>query len=366
MKIYFLSTVHVREDVRVYHNEFKTILEKYPSSSFVVADGKGSDLDKGIIDLGIISRSRVLRPVLGAAKVFLFFRNKEKSIIHFHDPEILLVAPLLRLLGHKLFYDVHEDLPRQIFSKHWIPKFLMKPVSFCVEAIEKCSSLFINHYFTATPQISSRFKNDKTTIIRNYPSKSIVDFRALDNEVKHIAYLGNITHARGIYEMLSLIEELNNKGIKLRLKLGGRFAPNELKNEVTQHSGWKYVDFVGWVNRADINDFFQGVLCGLVILKPYPNYLESSPNKLFEYMAMGLPVIASDFPVWKELIDDSDGVFFVPHDDVSSMVSSIISLQDESLVSSIRNKCKKAILEKYNWENEAEKMLEVYARFTEC
>lgn len=365
MNIYFLSTVHVREDVRVFHNEFKTIVKEYPSSKFIVADGKGCDAENKVVDLGKLTSNRSLRPFLGAITVFKFFRKKERGIIHIHDPELLIVAPFLRLLGFTIFYDVHEDLPRQIYSKHWIPKPLMVITSKVVELIEKSSTFFVDEYFTATVQIANRFNQGKTSVIRNYPSKTIV--KPINNGViTHISYLGNITDARGVYTMLDLILLLNKSGISLRLKLGGRFAPEELEAEVSNHEGWAYVDFVGWVNRDDIGTFFEGALCGLVLLKPFTNYLESSPNKLFEYMAMGLPVIASNFPVWKNLIDESDGVFFIEHDDIEGMIKVIKEICNDEIREHIKLKCQNAVLNKYNWESEAVKLLSTYEKYEKC
>lgn len=354
--------MHVREDVRVFHNEFKTIVKEYPTSEFIVADGKGCDPVKNVVDLGKLTKNRLLRPFLGAISVFSFFLKKEKGIIHIHDPELLIVAPFLKILGFTIFYDVHEDLPRQIYSKHWIPKPLMVITSKVVEFVEKSSTLFVNEYFTATVQIANRFNQGKTSVIRNYPSKTIV--KPINNaDITHISYLGNITDARGIYIMLDLILLLNQSGINLRLKLGGRFAPEELEVEVSNHKGWAYVDFVGWVNRDNISTFFEGALCGLVLLKPFTNYLESSPNKLFEYMAMGLPVIASNFPVWKNLIDESDGVFFLEHDDIKGMMKIIEEIFNDEIREHIKLKCQSAILDKYNWESEAAKLLSIYKKY---
>lgn len=100
-----------------------------------------------------------------------------------------------------------------------------------------------------------------------------------------------------------------------RLQMGGTFAPKPLEAEVRALAGWSRVDFHGWVGREDVREILSRVRAGLVLFHPMPNHVRAQPNKLFEYMAAGLPVIASDFPLWREIVEGAGcGLLVDPKD----------------------------------------------------
>lgn len=363
MYVYFLTTVHPREDVRVFHNELLTLNSvENNKCTFIVSDGKGPSNDRGIniLDMGGANLNRIFRIFFGAVKSIVTLMKLPRGVVHIHDPELLLAAPFIKLVGFKVFYDVHEDLPRQIYSKYWVPQLLKGPLSKIVSFVETSSSFYVSHYICATRQIAERFPKQKTTIIRNFPTATLVSEKER-NFGNKIAYLGSITEARGLLVMLDVIQNLNENGSNVTLKLGGKFSPESLYDEAIKHPAWKFTEYVGWINRADITSFFEGCFCGLVLLKPYTNYLESSPNKLFEYMAMGLPVIASDFPVWRGLISPKDGVIFSSPENITEISEKICYLLRGSNTCEVLGKNgKSAILREFNWEVESEKLKGLY------
>ena len=90
----------------------------------------------------------------------------------------------------------------------------------------------------------------------------------------------------------------------IRLVLAGNFDPPELENEMRCISSWKYINYLGWQTREQIAKILANARVGLVLLHPTLNYLDSYPVKLFEYMSAGIPVVASDFQLWRKIIED--------------------------------------------------------------
>ena len=118
---------------------------------------------------------------------------------------------------------------------------------------------------------------------------------------------------------------------------------------------------LGFIERSQVQDTLNQSVAGLVVLQPTINYLDSIPVKMFEYMAAGIPVIASDFPYWRELLSGTDCAFFVDPDDPSDIAKAIRMLvenREKSLSMGVAGR--KAVEEKFNWSMEADKLIGLY------
>jgi glycosyltransferase involved in cell wall biosynthesis len=121
------------------------------------------------------------------------------------------------------------------------------------------------------------------------------------------------------------------------------------------------VTFVGQLGRADVASELQKAYAGLVILHPEPNYVTSQPVKLFEYMCAGIPVIASDFPVCREIIAGARcGILVNPLDptEIAEAMEFLLTHPEEAQEMGRRGF--QAILERYNWANEEKALLQFY------
>ena len=175
-----------------------------------------------------------------------------------------------------------------------------------------------------------------------------------------IAYIGGITTIRGAREMVQAME-IAGRRWGARLLLAGRFVPESLEEELRQLPGWRYVDYVGWLSREEVAEALGRVRAGLVVLHPEPNHVNAQPNKIFEYMAAELPVIASDFPLWRDLIAASGaGLLVDPLDPeaIAGAIGQVIEQPEEA--EAMGRHGGKAVRERYNWDREKEKLLVLY------
>src|SRR5690606_27542083 len=88
--------------------------------------------------------------------------------------------------------------------------------------------------------------------------------------------------------------------------LAGTFADERLKVAIAGAPGSNKVQFLGFLPRDGVARVLNQSIAGLVTLHPTPAYLNSLPIKMFEYMSAGLPVIASNFPLWREIVESND------------------------------------------------------------
>lgn len=352
-----ISTVHRREDVRIFVKQARSLASIWVDQVvLIVADGKGDEISDGvkIIDLGKLPKARLFRFFVGSYRVFKAVVSLNLKVCHFHDPELIPVFILLRTSERSVIYDVHEDVSQQILTKHWIPSFFRSTVSKIFMAVQYYCTRRFSAIVACTPAIVKTFPNNKVVLVRNFPK--ISEFSNLSENTSRrenrFIYLGGILPERGAVEMVSAVAMLDHVSSPL-LDLAGVFAPAQLRLELEEMPGWKLVKFHGYVDRIRVADLLQSACAGLVALHPKKSYIDSYPVKLFEYMAAGLPVIASDFPIWREIVSTADcGLLVDPLDPaaIARAMSWIIEHPEEA--SRMGERGRQEVIKKYNWDEE--------------
>lgn len=366
MIIHF-STVHPRKDTRIYVKEVATLAKAFKGQvKLYVQDGLGDEIDPktGIetVDTGMRPAGRIKRMIFGSWRMYRALLKAKPSIVHFHDPELIPIGVLLKLSGIKVVYDVHEDVPGQISSKPYIPKLIRTPLAFCVRMAESIATMAFDGVVVATPPIARNFSSKKCLVVHNFPILGELNVStpiAYQDRPKHFAYVGGITKIRCAYEMVGAFDDMKDDDI--RLQLAGRFQPKELEQDIQSLAGWRNTDFLGWASREQVADMLDAVRAGFIILHPVQNYIESFPNKMFEYMATGLPVIASDFPYWREMLKDVDCALFVDAFDKQAVINAMQWILDNPKRAEEMGLAGQVAIEKnFNWENEAKNLVAFY------
>ncbi|MGG3467861.1 glycosyltransferase family 4 protein [Neobacillus pocheonensis] len=366
MKICHLTSVHPAEDIRIFVKECRFLQQGGFDTSLIVANSETYIKDGvKIVGVKVNAGSRYTRILKGPIQVYKKALEIDADVYHFHDPELLPVGLLLKRKGKKVIYDVHEDVPEQVLSKEWIPAFLRRSISSIVKRIERFASKRFDAVVTATPTINNRFitYNNNSVTIHNFPITNELiteDIPSEGDEKKSAIYIGGITRLRGIVEMVDAMEVVNQDA-PVTLTLAGKFSPESLEEQVKKQSGWKYVDNAGWLTREEVKSYLGQAFVGLVLLHPEPRYIVSYPIKLFEYMSAGIPVIASNFPLWKEIVEESQCGLCVDPLNIQEMAEAILWMHNHpEEAKQLGKNGREAILKKYSWENEAARLVELY------
>jgi glycosyltransferase involved in cell wall biosynthesis len=365
-KVCVLTSAHPAFDVRIFHKECKS-LARAGYDVTLIATARENGFHEGVaLKILPVWKNRFHRFLRGSMAVYKSALEVDADIYHFHDPELIPTALLLRLHGKKVIYDIHEDLPRTISYKPYIPAALCGLVSHAVELIESWAGGRFSALITATPGIGRRFRrvNENVTVLNNYPRMEEIESvsgQPHKNREASLLYVGmRITRARGAEEMVRAIGLLP-ANLQARLKLVGNWDTPGMPAALAKIPGWDRVTFVGPLGRAQVARELQNAYAGLVILHPEPNYVASQPVKLFEYMCAGLPVIVSDFPVCREIVGEARcGILVNPLNpkEISEAMEFLLTHPDEA--EEMGRRGFQAILERYNWANEEKTLLRFY------
>lgn len=361
MKICHLTSVHKSSDIRIFHKECVTLTKISKEVHLIAPQAMNQELS-GVHIHGVNHyNSRLKRMTETVREVYKKALEIDADIYHFHDPELIPIGKKLKKKGKIVIYDVHEDLPRQIYNKTWIPKLLRKVISQVVESYENSSSKKFDLIVAATPFIRDRFLVNKCNVIdiNNFPIINDLPKREIPWEEKNnnICYVGGISFIRGIKELVLATGKV--KGVSLLL--AGEFTSDIEREAVIKLPGWKKVKELGFLERQGIKDVYSDSKIGMVTLHPTINYLDSLPVKMFEYMASGIPIIYSNFPLWNEIVSESRCGIPVDPLNVSDIENAIKKLMNNpDLAKEMGNNGRVAVQEKYNWERESHKLIKAY------
>jgi len=367
MKICHLTSVHSRYDTRIFLKECCSLANAGYTTALVVADGQGDERRDGvnIHDVGA-AKGRIDRIRNVTARVLNKAVSIDADIYHIHDPELIPAGLKLKRMGKCVIFDAHEDVPKQLLSKPYLNKALRVVLSWVFGVYEAWACKIFDAIVTATPYIRDKFLliNRNTLNVNNFPMLGELAFGDIDwsQKQKQVCYVGGIARIRGVVEMVQAMERVTSGA---RLQLGGQFSEPEVERRLRAEKAWQQVDALGFLSREEVREVLHRSVAGLVTFHPLPNHINAQPNKMFEYMSAGVPVIASNFPLWKQIIEGSGCGLCVDPMDPQSIAEAIdyLCTHSEEAEQMGRNG-QRAVNERYNWKTEERKLLELYSSLT--
>lgn len=369
-KILILTTAHPLDDPRIFYKEAISIKKIFEDVSFIVPDEAEKEFVKNGIRIIPIpkAKKRSNRVLLLQYHVFKIIKKNKFDVIHFHDPELILLAYIIKkFYNKKIVYDVHENVTASIEVRNWIPTSLKGVVKYIFSIIEKKLIRDFDAIILAEKSYAKYYRENSVKIL-NYPLVVKIDSeimeKSFDQKINFV-YAGSITEIRGIWQILISFKNIIRLYPDSMLYLIGRVNSEDLKKKVDdfikENNLLNSVQMFGGLPLSQMYEILKKCHIGYVLTKPVIHHSEKLPGKIFDYMIFGIPVVATNYPIYdRYLIEENTGIM-VNYDDIKEISVSITDLmKDRKRLKIMSENGVKACFEKWNWKNEEAKLHKLY------
>ena len=305
--------------------------------------------------------------ILSFVKLNQLYLKKNYDIIEVDTmPDFLVFITFIpKLLGSKVILYLFEDMPELMASKFCLGShsFIIKFLVWIEKWGANCADrVIVCHELSHQKLIGKRKVKTPTTVVLNVPDESVFNLSLRNAKPTHpskeffiLIHHGTITENYGIQTIIEAVSLLRNQ-ISIRLKIFGKGEyTRPLKDLAKTLRVKKEVNFMGYVSQETLIEEIEKADAGVVaLLNEY-----QSPNKLFELVAMGKPVIVSSLQTIRQHFD-GDSLKYFQVGDARDLARCILELYRNSSqrASLVANASK--IYEKYRWSKMRRKYLKAY------
>ncbi len=365
-RVLHVSTAHRPHDPRIVYKQGPALQTDY--DVYCAIPDADPAVAPGITFISLPHHDRVLwRILLTCPLVVWRCWRLRPDVVHVYVPEFIPFAFLFRLRGAKLIYEVQENLYKKFHLKVKNGGFLFEKAFIFFDKLARrhAHCLFTEHGYLST-----------YTPLR-HPHAVIYNYAALPllgpfyhpelprQEPPSFFYIGWLSHERAVDTLLAAFAQLRAQGQPFQVHLFGRqtFSQQTLEADHNYQAVRQHLHVYGYTNQPTALPHAQGAVAGLALLKPVGDYPESYTTKLFEYMALGLPVITANFPLYRDVVERHRCGFCVDPYDATAVATALMYLiAHPEEARQMGERGRRAVVEHYNWATEADKLRTFYRR----
>jgi glycosyltransferase involved in cell wall biosynthesis len=296
--------------------------------------------------------------------------------IHLHDlPLVRVCSALAKKRGLPLICDYHENRPEIMRMYHHVNSFpgrCLISVNRWLKYQEK-ETPKDGHLILVTDEAREYYVNNygfdagKITVLPNYIvlerfGKMIPAVQQKNDEsVFTVAYFGDTGLRRGTLTILQAAEKLKEKNVRFII-IGTSREQSVIEREA-QNRKLDNVKFLGWKQPSEAMKLISMADIGICPFLRNIHHDTTYANKMFQYMALGKPVIVSDCTAQAAFVTKEKCGLVFEAGDAEQLCEKIIQLKDKSEYSILSRNALACVTEKYNWENYGKKLVEIYSGF---
>lgn len=363
-KVCHVTSAHQRYDTRIFQKECRTLAKEY--KVFLVVNDSLPDETIGnvsVLSTNLTPKNRAERFFKVKKKMMELALDVNADIYHFHDPDLIGFAlRVQKKLRHcKIIFDSHEDVPAQILGKKWIPSIFRNEVSWLFMQYQRKLFPKFDYLIGVTPHLVEKLRriNPCAAMVTNYPILDTTNTAEKEKQSNVICFAGGISEQWNHRLIIDAIETLD-----VNYLLCGSSSEKYIESlKVSQ--GWEKVQYMGKLPFDEVQEIYQTANVGMAVLSSSPNtdYENGTlgNTKIFEYMQSGLPVICTDFVLWREIVEENNcGICVDPRDENAVREAIRYMIDHPCEAQKMGENGRLLVQKKYNWDAESAKLMKVY------
>ena len=355
-----ISTVHDTYDTRIFYKQLDFLRRHYRVRYLTPLRGPATEewivpLHKSCSKWGRLRTHLSLLRRLAGVKADLYL---------LHDPELLPLGIVLAWCGRKVVWDMHEDTYHDIRTKNYLPRPVRSLVAWIYWFFQALAYRSCSGFVLAEDAYGKYFQGSRRTcVVHNYPLLDRLNkVGEIPRQANTLVYIGSVATNRGVYQLLEIVARLRGRIPSVRLLLIGPFTDEALERSVRtrlRETGIEdQVEIRGPVKNLEAYPLVAQCAIGLALLLPEPNFTQSLPTKMFEYMALGLPVVVSNFPLWADIVNQYDAGVAVDPRNVEAAAEAVHGLLADAHRYATVSRNARAAAQRYSWETESQTLQE--------
>lgn len=361
IKIAICSSIHPYDYSRIFHLEAWTLSANYDVDIYACAPFREKKFSENLRVIGLPQWKHKTERFRNFFILFLKLLRSNSDVYIFQDTMSMLLSPIVKLFKRKItIYDIHENYYGFIREKDWIPNFLGNAAANSYIFLERIALKFTNMVWFAVDDIAEHYKNVnmKKLVVGNFPStEKFNKILQYGHEKKNqFVFVGSMDWDRSITQIIEAFAIFNKQNSGFVLVLAGQFYSQDYKQRVSTmiqaHNLQSKVKLLGVLPYESAMQIIAESKIGFSLHQPTYNYLRGMPLKLFEYMGLGIPVIASNFANFKTIAEKNNCGICVDPNNIDEIVNAMIYLvSNESEQRQMGQNGRQVVHDKYNWEN---------------
>lgn len=368
MRVCILASVDTPFDARIFYKEGKSLVKIH---DVVVIAPSDEPINEEIEGIRVIAVRKPAYKILHLITLWRILREglrQECDVYHCHAPGGLFLGVLLKILKRRrLVYDAREHYASLIASNEIFPGIMRGIIERISFKIELTLSRFADYIIVVRSDLETTFKkvNKNIKIIYVCPDLSVFPLKEVNRE-DVVVYEGAVEiERRGLDIFLASLVIVSKKIRHIKYLVVGRIPEDDLSfsmEYLNQNNVMDHFEYTGWVDYNAVPEYLSRAKIGVILLQPvYYNNIMGIPNKLFDCMAAGIPVIASNFPNISEIVKEADCGILIDPTDAEDVADAIVYLMEHPAEAKrMGDNGRGAIEEKYNWAKMEEKLFELY------
>ena len=376
-----LTSLHSAKDDRIFFKEALSLKNKgFDVSILCLADGDGfiKDMAGNVLNLGLESCIRsdgidiycvqkeqgFLEKILhkiGKGKTWKNYIVKGREIVadvyHAHEPQTAFIGiQIQKNTNAKLIYDAHEPWIFSRSAKEWILKKICLP---------RLKNIITANHITEQSLLGE--KSDLNTEVIYNCSPSFFAQHQKENKEVIICHEGSLLFNRGLKLIIKALVILKKTHPNFRFRIIGDVFGEEknfLENKIITNDLENNIEITGWLSYNDVPKSIADCSIGLITnTNEKRNTLAGPPNKLFNYMTMGLAIITVDLPATNTIIKETTCGIILEKRNAQFLAKAIQNLLENTAK---RKRFQESALywekKRFNWQSEEEKLFQFYNR----